>query len=46
MYISSHNHVFKIPMDTDQWLDEINIEDIIPAIVLGVAQSAKAERTP
>jgi len=32
-------------MDTDQWPDEIDIEDIIPAIVLEVAQSAKAERT-
>jgi hypothetical protein len=33
-------------MDTDLWLDEIDIEDIIPAIVLGVVQSAKVERTP
>jgi hypothetical protein len=33
-------------MDIDQWPDEIDIEDIIPAIVLGVAQKAKAKRTP
>jgi hypothetical protein len=33
-------------MDIDQWPDEIDIEDIIPAIVLGAMQSAKAERTP
>ena len=32
-------------MDTNQWLDDIDIEDIIPAIVLGVAQSAKVEKT-
>ena len=33
-------------MDTNQWLDDIDIEDIIPAIVLKVAQSAKVEKTP
>jgi len=33
-------------MDTNQWLDNINIEDIIPAIVLGVVQSAKTEKIP
>ena len=33
-------------MDTNQWLDDIDIKDIIPAIVLGVAQSAKVEKTP
>jgi len=32
-------------MDTDQWLNDIDIEDIIPAIALGVAQGAKAEKT-
>jgi hypothetical protein len=33
-------------MDTNQWLDDIDIGDIIPVIVLGVAQSAKVEKTP
>jgi hypothetical protein len=33
-------------MDIDQWPNEIDIEDIIPAIVLGAVQSAKAEKTP
>jgi hypothetical protein len=33
-------------MDTDQWPDEIDIEDIIPAIVLGAAQRARAKGTP
>jgi hypothetical protein len=33
-------------MDIVQWQDEIDIENIIPAIVLGAMQSAKAERTP
>jgi hypothetical protein len=32
-------------MDTNRWLDDINIEDIIPTIVLRVAQSAKVEKT-
>ena len=32
-------------MDTRQWLEDIDIEDIIPVIVLGVVQSRK-ERIP
>jgi hypothetical protein len=33
-------------MDIDLWLDEIDIEDIIPAIVLEAMQSVKAGKTP
>jgi len=33
-------------MDTNQWLDDIDLEDIIPAIIIGVAQAARAEKTP
>ena len=40
---SFHNHLFKLQMDTEQWLDDIDIEDIIPAIVLGVVQGRKCE---
>jgi hypothetical protein len=33
-------------MDINQWSDDINLEDIIPAIIIGAAQTARADKTP
>ena len=33
-------------MDTSTWPNDIDLEDIIPTIILGAAQATRAEKTP